>query len=68
MGIWSRLGAASPEVQIAEQVKKLREDWRPVAYGQRRLKADAYTQADREREAERVRALREARKNPNDLA
>ena len=27
----SRLGPSSPEAQIAQQVKKIREDWRPVA-------------------------------------
>ena len=33
----SRLGAWSPGIQIAEQVKKLREDWKQVASGTRKL-------------------------------
>lgn len=43
------LGATNPSVQIAEQIKKLREDWRYVANGQRKIKADTYALVDRER-------------------
>jgi len=46
------LGARDPIVQVAEQVKKLREDWRYVASGSRKLKADTYDTGDRERERE----------------
>jgi hypothetical protein len=44
----TRLGAESPEVQIADQIKKLREDWQYVANGSRRLSVDSYSSADRE--------------------
>uniref|UniRef100_B0T0V6 Uncharacterized protein n=1 Tax=Caulobacter sp. (strain K31) TaxID=366602 RepID=B0T0V6_CAUSK len=43
----TQLGTINPLVQIAEQVKKMREDWKPVASGSRKLKADVYTTADR---------------------
>lgn len=46
----SRLGAADPAIQIAEQVKKIREDWRSVASGQRKLKTDVFTDEERQRE------------------
>jgi hypothetical protein len=52
LGKVSRLGAGTPEVQIAEQIKKLREDWQSVARGQRRLKVDGYDNADRKHERE----------------
>lgn len=44
------LGARSPLIQIAEQVKKLREDWQYVASGSRKLSADVYSSEDRARE------------------
>lgn len=43
----SRLGASNPLIQIAEQVKKAREDWQYVASGSRKVKADIYTASDR---------------------
>lgn len=46
----SRLGAADLAIQIAEQVKKIREDWQSVASGQRKLKTDIFTDAERHRE------------------
>jgi hypothetical protein len=46
----SYLGARSPTVQLADEVKKLREDWRAVARGSRRIKADTYSNADRDTE------------------
>ncbi|WFU47724.1 hypothetical protein [Sinorhizobium terangae] len=57
----SRLGAASPLVQIAEQMKKLREDWKSVAQGRHHIKADVYAKADRDAEAEQRRAWIEER-------
>lgn len=57
LGAVSRLGAFSPNIQIAEQIKKLREDWKPVAGGQRRFKVDSYSQEDREQEAAEMKAL-----------
>ncbi len=50
LGAISRLGAGSPEVQIAEQIKKIREDWQPVANGHRRLAVNSYDGDDREEE------------------
>lgn len=41
------LGAASPMTQIADEMKKMREDWRPVAQGSKRLAADVYSSGDR---------------------
>lgn len=43
----SRLGASNPLIQIAEQVKKAREDWQYVASGSRKVKADVFTTSDR---------------------
>ena len=37
-------------MQIAEQLKKLREDWKNVALGQRKIKVDSYDTSDRERD------------------
>ena len=55
----SFLGTRDPTVQIAEQVKKIREDWRYVASGSRKIKTDTYGSADRQR----VREILEARFN-----
>jgi hypothetical protein len=64
LGKVSRLGAGSPEVQIAEQIKKLREDWQNVARGQKHIKVDSYDHADREREREETEEFyREARES-----
>ncbi|MBA0160306.1 MULTISPECIES: hypothetical protein [Pectobacterium] len=41
------LGARSPLTQIAEQLKGIREDWRSIARGQRRLEVNNYTAKDR---------------------
>lgn len=43
----TRLGAASPLIQIAEQIKKIREDWQWVAGGTRKLSVDIFTSGDR---------------------
>lgn len=46
-----RLGVSQlgddPLVQIANHVKKIEEDWQPVAKGSRRIKIDAFSAADR---------------------
>jgi hypothetical protein len=63
----SRLGAADPMIQVAEQLKKLREDWQSVARGQKHLSMDVYSSDDRaaEREAlERMWAEEEAEAAP----
>ena len=54
----TQLGAWSPEIQIAEQVKKLREDWGQVASGTRKLSVNAYDRTDREEERKRIDAMR----------
>ncbi|GDR87841.1 hypothetical protein BvCmsOUP011_02952 [Escherichia coli] len=36
--------------QIAEQVKKIREDWRPISQGAKKVRADVYTSSDRNEE------------------
>ena len=46
------LGSRDATVQIAEQVKKIREDWKNIANGYNRLNSDVYTQADRTAENE----------------
>lgn len=46
----SYLGARSPITQIAEQVKKLREDWRPISQGAKKIKTDNYSSSDRDEE------------------
>lgn len=42
------LGRRSPEIQIAEEIKHIRDDWKAIAGGTRKLKIDAYSQTDRE--------------------
>jgi hypothetical protein len=58
----SYLGARDPNVQIAEELKKLREDWRSVASGFNKIKADVFTNADRERERKFLEDRRKARR------
>ncbi|HDV9501132.1 TPA: hypothetical protein RKV73_004135, partial [Escherichia coli] len=52
----SYLGARSPMTQIAEQMKKIREDWRPISQGSKKIKTDNYNSSDR---AEEQRAREE---------
>lgn len=57
------LGAINPSIQIAEQVKKIREDWESVAKGRHHIRADIFTSQDRNREAEeRAAELEEYRR------
>ncbi|MBA8841962.1 hypothetical protein [Ochrobactrum sp. RH2CCR150] len=64
LGSISRLGAGSPEVQMAEQIKKIREDWQAIASGHRRLVVDQYSGNDRKQEREaRAETLREFRES-----
>lgn len=64
----SYLGSRDPNVQIAEQMKKLREDWKSVASGSKKVRADVFTSEDRKREhemlEERFRREREAKSSP----
>lgn len=53
-----QLGGGDPLVQIAAEMKHIREDWRGVASANRRTRIDVYTSADRlheRRESERSR-------------
>ena len=56
----SVLGRRSPEVQIAEEIKKIRNDWLAVARGTRRLKSEVYSQNDRDKETREARERLEA--------
>lgn len=62
----SRLGAADPAIQIAEQVKKIREDWQSVASGQRKIKTDIFSDADRQREREWIEERRREARQQRD--
>lgn len=58
------LGAADPGIALAEQVKNIREDWRHIASGFHRLKADVYTSGDRlHEERQRKRRWRRERRD-----
>lgn len=63
----SRLGASDPGVQLAEQMKKMREDWQYIASGFKKVKVDVYTAADRlhEQRALERRWRRERRQQAN---
>lgn len=50
----SRLGASDPLIQIAEQIKHLREDWRYVASGSKKVATNVYTSLDRQQEREMI--------------
>jgi hypothetical protein len=52
LGKVSRFGSGSPEVQIAQQLKLLRDDWKNVALGQRKIKVEGYDNSDRQRDKE----------------
>ena len=67
----SRLGAWSPEIEMAEALKHMREDWQQIAKGQRKLKVDGYDKDDREEERqaiEEMRAKRRKTKGANDTS
>lgn len=49
---WGTLGAADPLVQIAQDVKKLREQWQPIATGNRRVEVNIFSDTDRSKEDE----------------
>lgn len=48
----SYLGSRDPNIQIAEQIKKLRDDWKNIASGFKKVRADVFTTEDRQREEE----------------
>lgn len=53
----SRLGAADPMIQVADQLKKLREDWQYAARGHKRLSMDVYSSDDRAAEREALEQM-----------
>lgn len=64
------LGSRSPVTQIAEQIKKIRDDWRPISQGSKKIKTDSNSSRDRDKEKkardewyQNVLAEREKRKN-----
>ena len=58
----SQLGSSEPLTQIAEQMKKLREDWQDVASGKRPTASDVFTSEDRrKKKEERQRWIEEQR-------
>jgi len=61
------LGASDPLIQIAEQLKKLREDWQQVSNGQRRVQVDSHTEFDRLHDQKhRARRVRQHRRRQSD--
>ena len=50
----SHLGARSPEVSIADTLKKMREDWQWISKGSRKLKVDVYDKRDRHGEYQQM--------------
>ncbi len=47
---WGQLGGAPPDIQIAREMKKLREDVGRLVSGYRRLQVDVHDSGDRQRE------------------
>jgi hypothetical protein len=64
----SYLGSRDPNIQIAEQVRMIRDDWKSVASGSKKVRADVFTSEDRQREEEileaRFKREREAKPLP----
>lgn len=56
------LGAESPEIQIADNVKKIREDLKRVLSGYKKLRVDIFSSADREAQQEADKAAYEEMK------
>lgn len=52
----SYLGTRDPLVQVAQEIKHIREDWRSVAGGSRKIKTVTYDSGDRQREREALEA------------
>ncbi|UWA66458.1 hypothetical protein [Enterobacter cloacae] len=66
------LGSRSPVTQIAEQIKNIRDDWRPISQGSKKIKTDSYSSSDRDKEKkahdewyQNILEEREKRKNNN---
>lgn len=50
----SYLGSRDPLVQVAQEIKHIRDDWRYVANGSRKIKAETFDRSDREAEREAI--------------
>jgi hypothetical protein len=62
------LGSSSPTVQIAQQIKKMREDWQKIANGQNKIRAEIFSSDDREREQRHLeKRLRQIRKQQKSI-
>lgn len=64
----TRLGSANPLIQIAEQVKKMREDWQQVARGSQRIDVDVFTSFDRLHSRRTMDRMRRQRRRETDAA
>lgn len=62
----SMLGENSPMVQIAKEIKHIREDWVPIAHGRKRVQVDRHSSADRQEEQRRRKAAYEKWKRENE--
>lgn len=62
---FSKLGSDDPLMDVAGDLKKLREDFARVTGGQRRLQVDAFSSEDRAAERERLQRQREEMRAKN---
>lgn len=60
---FSRLGPRSPLHQIAEQLKKSRDDWKSIATGQKNIKADVFDDVSREKAKARMEKFRQEKES-----
>lgn len=58
----SFLGKSSPLIQIADEVKKIRNDWKSVASGNKKMVVDVYSQADRDAKRRELETWRDEMK------
>ena len=49
-----KLGASEPLLQIAQDIRKIRDDWTSVATGWRKVQVDVHTAADRQAERRQI--------------
>jgi len=61
------LGATEPLMQVAQEMKHLREDWKNVASGFSRLRVETFTAHDRQREQEDYAKLADERQAARDV-
>lgn len=55
------LGARSPFTQIADQMKKMREDWQHIARGRKRIQTEVYDRHDRAAKEAKLEEFRRRR-------